>query len=71
MKRMTRKDKKEFVDKLADEAENADLRSLYKITKTLTGSFHNNDRPVKDINDKVITSEENKSSGGQSILEPY
>ena len=60
MKRITRKDK-EFVDKLADEAENAAerryLRSLYKITKTLTGSFHNNDRPVKDINDKVITSE--------------
>ena len=57
VKRMTRKDKKEFVDKLADEAENADLRPLYKITKTLTGGFHNNDRPVKDINDKVITSE--------------
>ena len=61
VKRMTRKDKKEFVDKLADEAENAaerrDLRSLYKITKTLTGGFHNNDRPVKDINDKVVTSE--------------
>ena len=55
VKRMTRKDKKEFVDKVADEAENAaerrDLRSLYKITKTLTGGFHNNDRPVKDIND--------------------
>ena len=37
VKRMTRKDKKEFVDKLADEAENAaerrDMRSLYKITK--------------------------------------
>ena len=55
VKRMTRKDKKEFVDKVADEAENAaerrDLRSLYKITKTLTGGFHNNDRPVKNIND--------------------
>ena len=57
---MTRKDKKEFDDKLADEAENAaerrGLRSLCKITKTLTGSFHNNERSVKYIKDKIITS---------------
>ena len=39
VKRMTRKGKKEFVDKLADQAENAaegDLRSLYEITKALS-----------------------------------
>ena len=60
VKRMARKDRKEFDDKLADEAENAaerrGLRSLCKITKTLTGSFHNNERSGKYIKDKIITS---------------
>ena len=61
VKRMARKHKKDFVEKLAEEAEHAaerrDLRSLYKITKSLTGGFHNNDIPVKDVNGKAITSE--------------
>ena len=62
VKRMTWKDKKEIVDKLADEAEKVaeqrDLRSLYKITKTLMENFPQfNDRPVKDTNGKVIKSE--------------
>ena len=51
--------KKEFMEKLADEVEEAaqkqDMATLYKITKSLAGGFKNNDVPVKDLDGNVIT----------------
>ena len=50
VKRMTRADKKDYVEKLADEAEEAagknDLKTLYKINKQLNNGFKNCDVPA-------------------------
>ena len=59
VKKRARADKKAFVEKLADQAEEAtqkqDMVTLYKITKSLAGGFKNNDVPVKDSDGNVIT----------------
>ena len=51
VKRKARADKKAFMEKLADEAEEAaqkqDMAMLFKITKSLAGGFKNNNIPVK------------------------
>ena len=64
VKRMTRADKKDYIEKLADEAEEAagrnDLKTLYKINKQLSNGFKNCDVPVKNKNGMVIEKEAEK-----------
>ena len=64
VKRRAKEDKKNYVEKLADEAEeaaaNQDLKTLYKITKNLKGGFTNNDMPVKDRDGNILASENEK-----------
>ena len=64
VKRMTRADKKDYIEKLADEAEEAadrnDLKTLYKIDKQLNNGFKNCDVPVKNKNGMVIEKEAEK-----------
>ena len=61
---MTRADKKDCIEKLADEAEEAagrnDLKTLYKINKQLNNGFKNCDVPVKNKNGMVIEKEAEK-----------
>lgn len=62
VKKMAKSDKNDYVEKLATEAEDAssrgDLRTLYKITKTLSGSgSESSNVPVKDKDGKVISNE--------------
>ena len=60
VKRSARKDKRAYIDKLADDAEKAaskgNLNTVYKITKELCGKS-TQIPPVKDTNGKVITTE--------------
>jgi hypothetical protein len=62
VKRKTRDDKKAYIDGLAEEAETAaskqDLRTLYRITKTLKGGFQTTDLPVKNQQGKLCAREE-------------
>ena len=64
VKRMTRADKKDYIEKLADEAEEAagrnDLKTLYKINKQLNNGFKNSDVPVKNKKGMVIEKEAEK-----------
>ena len=64
VEKMTKQDKRKFVARLADEAEEAagrqDLKTLYRINKMLNNGFKNNDVPVKDINGNVLSKEEEK-----------
>ena len=61
MKRSARKDKRNFIKKLASEAEEAaekrDFGTVYKITKLLCGNNINHSMPVKDKQGKVMTTE--------------
>ena len=70
------------MERLADEAEEAarrqDLKTLYRITKTLSGKYINNNVLVKDKEDNIIFSEADKITRWkehfQTILnrpEPY
>ena len=70
------------MERPADEAEEAarrqDLKTLYIITKTLSGRYINSERPVKDKEDNIIFSEADKNTrwkeNVQTILnrpEPY
>ena len=63
VKRMTRADK-DYIEKLADEAEEAagrnDLKTLYKINKQLNNGFKSCDVPVKNKNGMVIEKEAEK-----------
>ena len=58
VKSLAKADKRAYVDGLADEAEAAvgrqDVRTLYKITKVLSGKQSSCNRPVKDAVGKVI-----------------
>ena len=51
---MAKADKKSFMEGFAEEAEEAarkqDLKTLYRITKTLSGGLKNTDVPVKNTN---------------------
>ena len=55
---MTKLDKRKFVGRLADEAEEAvgrqDMKTLYRVNKMLNNSFKNNDIPVKDLDGNVL-----------------
>ena len=61
VKRSAKEDKKDYIEKLADEAEDAaanqDLKTLYRITKNLKGNYANNDMPVKDSEGNLLASE--------------
>ena len=58
---MTKLDKRKFLERLADEAEEAadrqDLKTVYRINKLLNNGFKNNDVPVKDIDGNVLSKE--------------
>ena len=64
VKSLARADKRAYVDNLADEAEAAagrqDARTLYKITKVLSGSYSSCNRPVKDSSGNIIPGEKEK-----------
>ena len=59
VKKRARADKKAFMEKLADEAEEAaqkqDMATLYRITESLGGGFKNNDVAVKVSDRNFIT----------------
>ena len=61
MRKRTKSDRKEFVDRLADETEKAasrkDLKSLYTINKMLNNGFRSSDVPVKNANANVLSKE--------------
>ena len=61
VKKMTRADKKAYVENLAEEAEQAagkqDLKTLYSITKTLNGKYTRSNVPVRDKEGKVLSKE--------------
>ena len=61
---MTKSDRKEFVKRLAEEAEKAagrqDLKSLYRINKMLNNGFPSSDFPVKDAKGNVLSKEPEK-----------
>ena len=61
-KRSTRQDKRAYMDHLGEEtqaaADSGDTRTVYKITKTLTGSFGNKSTVVKDKEGKTLNKEE-------------
>ena len=58
VKSMAREDKRAYVDSLANEAQEAaerqDVRTLYKITKVLSGKYSSCNRPVKDKSGNII-----------------
>ena len=58
VKRSCRRDKRNYVNNLAQEAENAamkgDLGTLYNITKNLSGRSQNRNKPIRDIQGRII-----------------
>nr|KAG5699763.1 hypothetical protein BaRGS_014179 [Batillaria attramentaria] len=62
VKRSTRKDKRDYIDNLASQAEDAarqgNLKDLYQVTKKLAGKFQQTDKPVKDKNGHPLTTTE-------------
>ena len=59
VKRSIKKDKRDYIDDLARQAETAarqgNLRDLYLLTKKLTGKFQQTDKPVMDKNRNPLT----------------
>ena len=59
VKRSIKKDKRDYIDDLARQAETAagqgNLRDLYLVTKKLTGKFQQTDKPVMDKNGNPLT----------------
>ena len=66
VKRRARKDKRNFIKNLASEAEEAaekrDFGTVYKITKQLCGSNTNHSMPVKDMQEKMLTTEREQAA---------
>ncbi|XP_032397549.1 uncharacterized protein LOC116705458 [Etheostoma spectabile] len=62
VKRNIKKDKKDYIDGLAAEAEQAaysgNMKQLYDITKRLSGKFSKPERPVKDKQGNTINSQD-------------
>ena len=62
VKRNLKKDKRDHIDSLADEAEEAayhgNMKDLYMITKKLSGKYSRPERPVKDKQGQTITDSE-------------
>ena len=59
VKRSIKKDKRDYIDDLARQAETGagqgNLRDLYLVTKKLTGKFQQTDKPVMDKNGNPLT----------------
>ena len=59
VKRSIKKDKRDYIDDLARQAETAsgqgNMRDLYLVTKKLTGKFQQTDKPVMDKNGNPLT----------------
>ena len=57
-------DKANFIEDLTKEAEEAsahgNMKQLYDITRTLAGKYKHTDRPIKDKNGNVLTSDEDQ-----------
>ena len=73
VKKSARRDKRAFMEEIAEEAEQAayrgDLGTVYKITKKLCGHSSSETGPVKDKHGNTISTErENKQTGGCSIF---
>ena len=67
MKRNTRKDKRDFVDRMAKSAEEAaqrgDMRTLHNITRKLAGDYgRSGERPVKDKNGHTLSDTEEQKA---------
>ena len=64
MKRSVKKDKRDYIDSLAQEAEeaayHANMKDLYITTKKLAGKYSRPERPVKDKLGQTITDSEQK-----------
>ena len=62
VKRNIRKDKRDYIDHLASQAEEAasqgNFKDLYLTTKKLAGKFQQTDMPVKDKDGKLLTTVE-------------
>ena len=58
VKRSCKEDKRNYVNNLAEGAENAamkgDLGILYNITRKLSGRSENTNKPIRDLQGKVI-----------------
>ena len=61
VKRSVRKDRKNFIDNLAKEAEEAagkrNMKEVYNITRKLAGKKHNADKPVKTKHGELLIDE--------------
>ena len=59
VKRSIKKDKRDYIDDLARQAETAagqlNMRDLYLVTKKLMGKFQQTDKPVSDKNGNPLT----------------
>ena len=64
VKNSVKTDKANFIEDLAKEAEDAsaqgNMKQLYDITRKLAGKYKNTDRPIKDKNGNVLTSDEDQ-----------
>ncbi|KAJ8333838.1 hypothetical protein SKAU_G00411570 [Synaphobranchus kaupii] len=62
VKKSIRKDKKDHIDNLAKQAEEAagqgNLKGLYMVTKKLSGKFQQSDKPIMDKNGNQLTTTE-------------
>ena len=62
VKKSIKKDKKDYIEELASQAENAagqgNLKDLYLTTRKLAGKFQQTDKPVKDKDGNPLTSTE-------------
>ena len=64
VKNSVKTDKANFIEDLAKEAEDAstqgNMKQLYEITRKLAGKYKTTDRPIKDKNGNVLTSDEDQ-----------
>ena len=64
VKKIVKTDKVNFIDSLAKEAEDAaargNVKQLYDTTRKLAGKFRQAERPIKDKNGVILTSEEDQ-----------
>ena len=60
VKKLIKADKRNYIENLAKEAEEAaakgNMRDLFSKTKQLAGKYQNNNKPVKDKNGKILSS---------------
>ena len=73
VKNSVKTDKANFIEDLAKEAEDAsaqgNMKQLYEITRKLAGKYKRTDRPIKDKNGNVLTSDEDQLKRWREHLE--